>query len=106
MGPSNRLVGPFPRSLILPKVYFFFDSGKAISILRGTLPDFFSIGLVTRLEDDPTPIAADHPSSIYANNIRLMYTPPHLTVPLLPKVAQIEGTLFCFPQLSSHPMNR
>ncbi|KAF8603607.1 hypothetical protein BDV93DRAFT_523087 [Ceratobasidium sp. AG-I] len=72
--------------------------GRAISIITGTLPDFFKTGLVTRFDNGTShsPFAfveAVHPSPdlIYARNIRLRYVPPERLPAPFPETLQIEG---------------
>ncbi|EJD45620.1 hypothetical protein AURDEDRAFT_144964 [Auricularia subglabra TFB-10046 SS5] len=59
--------------------------GHAVDLLRNTMPDFFSTGLVTRSEADPPG------ASIYAPNIRLSYTPPTQLPPPFPATLHVEG---------------
>lgn len=58
--------------------------GRAISVLRETLPNFFKTGLVERIIDE------DHVESIYSSRIQLIYTPPSL-LPPFPPTLTIEG---------------
>jgi hypothetical protein len=59
-------------------------SGRAVSVIRETLPDFFRVGLVERLLDD------DQVESIYSPRIQLIYTPPS-RLPLFPPTLTIDG---------------
>lgn len=80
-------------------------TGRAIYVLQQTLPEFFSVGLVTSIDSVtgsmrplnttyiPLPSATqtgpapppEDVDSIYSPNIRLSYTPPAALPPPLPK---------------------
>ncbi|PVF96959.1 hypothetical protein CPB86DRAFT_761215 [Serendipita vermifera] len=51
-------------------------AGRAFSIIRDTLPDFFKIGLVERVSGE------ENAESIYSPRILLLYTPPTRLPPL------------------------
>ncbi|CAG7849005.1 SubName: Full=Uncharacterized protein {ECO:0000313/EMBL:CCA67381.1} [Serendipita indica DSM 11827] len=59
-------------------------AGRAISVIRETMPDFFKLGLVERTTED------DGSESIYSPRIQLLYTPP-TRLPPFPPTLQIEG---------------
>ncbi|KAG8819674.1 hypothetical protein FRC19_009616 [Serendipita sp. 401] len=59
-------------------------SGRAIALLRETLPDFFKVGLVENSTED------ESAGSIYSPRIQLLYTPP-ARLPPFPPTLHIEG---------------
>lgn len=100
--------------------------GRAIYILQQTLPDFFSLGLVSSATDkgnnsghskrkasgsslgtfSPSQDAVinyaeenDEPESIYSPKIRLMYTPPVRLLSPFPATLHIEGMHFSHSSL-------
>ncbi|KAJ3512648.1 hypothetical protein NLJ89_g3402 [Agrocybe chaxingu] len=88
-------------------------TGRAIYIIRETLPDFFNTGLVTSINKTTgaprtpstvstfTPTAAtnflehfvlkDDEEPIYSPNVMLAYTPPVALPPPIPKTLHVEG---------------
>jgi hypothetical protein len=75
--------------------------GRAIIILRDTLPTFFSTGLVTSSEGqnstlDTIGAFSQTEESIYSPRIRLTYTPPTPLPSPLPHTLHVEGHLFMF----------
>ncbi|KZP09161.1 hypothetical protein FIBSPDRAFT_760330 [Athelia psychrophila] len=77
-------------------------TGRAIFILRQTLPNFFDLGLVSSPSHDSlspsnskkassslTPVG--EPESIYSPKIRLVYTPPVKLPSPFPTTLQVEG---------------
>ncbi|KAH9916766.1 uncharacterized protein BXZ73DRAFT_53607 [Epithele typhae] len=63
-------------------------TGRAIYILQQTLPDFFTTGLISSL-DETTPDGKD--TSIYSPSVRLEYTPPTPFPPPFPHTLHVEG---------------
>ncbi|KAG8808458.1 hypothetical protein FRC17_003948, partial [Serendipita sp. 399] len=59
-------------------------AGRAIALVRETLPDFFKVGLVEYSTDD------ENAESIYSPRIQLLYTPP-ARLPPFPPTLHIEG---------------
>jgi len=58
-------------------------TGRAVSLLKNSIPDFFDKGLVSSVAEDD--------ESLYASHIQLCYTPPsHLPAPF-PKTLRVEG---------------
>ncbi|CAE6430223.1 unnamed protein product [Rhizoctonia solani] len=101
MGNKTPFQLPFKISLLGNSGPYFNSSkrptGRAISILTATLPDFFKLGLVTRFDASASTspfafVEAVHPSPdlIYARNIRFRYAPPG-DEGVFPRVLQIEG---------------
>lgn len=94
-----RFIFVYPTSLLCN------SQGRAIFILRQTLPDFFNVGLVSSSTQDSTPSPStsssveinnrkhtDEPESIYSPKIRLIYTPPVKLPSPFPTTLQVEGT--------------
>lgn len=87
-------------------IYFDSESiGRAINVIKQTLPEFFSIGLVTSVDKatgEPRPSASivtpaslpavdDDAEHIYSPKIRLSYTPPDPLPAPFPKTFKAEG---------------
>jgi hypothetical protein len=70
--------------LFLPPMSFVTLVGRAFSIIRDTLPDFFKTGLVEKPSDD------EDVECIYSPRIVLLYTPP-TRLPPFPPVMHVEG---------------
>ncbi|KAJ6567575.1 hypothetical protein DFH09DRAFT_1155799 [Mycena vulgaris] len=76
-------------------------TGRAIDVLHQTLPEFFTTGLITSLDPNPTPVSSnlkpldngngEGRGGIYSSNVRLSYTPPIALPAPLPKTLHIEG---------------
>jgi hypothetical protein len=102
--------------------------GRAIYVIRETLPKFFTSGLITSIDETtgsphPSP-STSNPSGntnflehyvvenidecIYSPNIRLSYTPPVALPAPFPKTLHVEGYLRCPLTLmcinSQHPI--
>lgn len=84
--------------------------GRTIDIIRNTLPDFFTLGLITQADKAtgeakiPPPIVGSTPLSdiavlqdssvdhLYSPTIRLSYTPPSRLPSPFPETLQVEGS--------------
>ena len=70
-------------------LYLLIRIGRAVSLLKSSIPTFFETGLVSSAENN---------ESVYANNIQLSYTPPVHLPPPFPKTLSVEG-------MSIHPVS-